>query len=262
MSLTPITLQDFASRRWMPHAYFTFAQGRGLVELTASELPRAACCLPIGFLPQAEGGYLPVALFGIDPARNLFVARDGSWLGGYVPARLQAAPFALAQTETGETILCVDDSLVAADGDMGLPFFTSDGQPSAALIQARDFLGAISDNRVVTLAACTALHNAGLLQPWDILIPTLQGNQRLEGLFCIDETKLNQIDAATLQSLRDCGALGMAYCQLIAMQHTAKLGELAEAHARLDVAQQPLQATRELDIDFLSKGETLVLGNF
>lgn len=265
MPLTVITREAFTGKRWHPHSHYHFALGRGVVELTAAELPQAACSLPIGLLAEDGGHFLPVALMGIHPERNLFVAQDGTWLGPYVPAVLRASPFALGTTEHGGKVLCVDETLeaaaAAAAADAGEPFFTADGEPSPALEQARNFLAVLELNRQATQRACAALAAAQLIQPWEIVIPTLAGKRHLEGLHSIDEKALNVLAAEPLSSLRDCGALAMAYCLMICGQHLAQLGKLADAHAKFVPAEVSRRQANELDLSFLSQGGTLQLGN-
>jgi hypothetical protein len=265
MTLTAITPAEFAQRRWQPPQNLNFARNRGLIEIAAAELPAAACTLPIGFLPRDDDTVVPVALLGIEETRSLFVARNGTWLGGYIPAALRAAPFALGVTESGEKVLCIDDSVQWAQGEAGSAFFDDQGTPSAALLQAHAFVGQIESNRAATALACAQLQGAGLLTPWPIVIPLKDGARNIQGLQCIDEAALNGLPAATLHGMLGTGALAMAYCQLIAMQHTAKLGELADAHAALEhaPATQPSQsrAGHALDLSFLNQDGTLSFGN-
>lgn len=261
MPLIPITFQDFASRRWLPHSNFEFARERGLIELNASELPGAVCSLPVGFLPQVDGGYMPAALLGIDPSNNLFVTPDASWAGGYVPLALQLAPFVSARSETGENVICVDDSFTSAEGEAGQPFFTPEGQPSQALLGVRDILSRVSANRDATRIACAALQEAQLLEPWDIVISTPSGERHLEGLYRVNEDALNGLDAEMLVMLRDRAALALAYCQLVSMQHLGRLRTLTLERANQEAAARQVMSGAELSLDFLNQGGTIGFGN-
>ena len=51
-------------------------------------------------------------------------------------------------------------------------------------------------------------------------LATVSGAQRkVEGLFCVDEVALNQLEDSDFLTLRRCGALAVAYAPLMAMQH-------------------------------------------
>lgn len=236
MALTPLNPQSFAGHTWRPMDSSAFARNVSLVELNASELPAAACHLPVGFVRNADGQLGLHAVLGVQPGKNLFVAADGSWLGGYWPLRLRLAPFALARSEAGDTLLCLNDEWWTPAPEHGHAFYAEGGQLSeqtAAVLQAGQQLLA---GQAQTHALCTALDEAGLIQPWNPTVATEQGNIQLEGLSAINEAALNALDPATLHRLHASGALALAYCQLISMQHLAKLSELANAHARLNAS--------------------------
>ena len=50
----------------------------------------------------------------------------------------------------------------------------------------------------------------------------------MEGLFRIDEEKLNRLEAVELGELRQCGALPLAYAQLLSMSQTDHLSRRLE----------------------------------
>lgn len=229
------------------------------MELNASELPAAICHLPVGLLRLGEGPWTLQAVLSVQPGKNLFVAADGSWLGGHWPLRLRLAPFALARSETGEDVLCVNDAWWRPLESGGIAFYTDGGdlgpETAAVLQECRDLVA----NQRHTHAALAALEETGLIRPWNPVIPTAAGNVQLAGIFAVDETALNALEGAVLQNLRDAGALAIAYCQLLSMQHARKLGELADAHARLDEGRRA--AAAELFSGLLSNDESINLGN-
>lgn len=239
MSLIPLNPERFAGARWQPMPDSAFAREVSLVELNASELPAAACHLPVGFVRNADGQLGLHAVLGVQPGKNLFVAADGSWLGGHWPLRLRLAPFALALSETGENVLCVNDAWWQPLESGGFAFYAEGGDLGPETATVLQECQALLANQQQTHAALAALDEAGLIRPWNPVIVTAAGNVQLEGLFAVDEAALNALEGAALQHLRDAGALAIAYCQLLSMQHARKLGELANAHARLDAAKAP-----------------------
>jgi hypothetical protein len=104
-------------------------------------------------------------------------------------------------------------------------------------------------NRRITQAACAALDKAGVIEKWPLQIKREEGAEplKIDGLFRISEQALNELDAETFAGLRKNGALGLAYAQLFSMNQTARLGELAQLHAR--------QAQQQPDIEQLFGGD-------
>lgn len=179
---------------------------------------------------QAKPGYMLVALLGLEPGVNLFVAPDGRWLGRYVPAALRGHPFRLAHAEQDKLALCVDQDsgLIGQYGDEA--FFDANGEVAEPVKQVMEFLTQIERNRAATEVLCDRLRDLGLIQTWPVKLQGGDGGERaIEGLYRIDEAALNALPVEQLAALRDAGGLSMAYCQLLSMQHLALLGELAQA---------------------------------
>jgi len=208
-----------------------FAGQTALAPLVAAEIPKAAMSMPVAFIRQ-DGQDVPVALMGLEPDNNVLVARDGRWLGQYVPSVLRGYPFSLAKTESDTLVLCIDeDSGLVVDGHEGEPFFTAAGEPAEGLGRVLDFLQQIEANRALTSQACAALARHALVRPWPISLQGDRGERRVEGLFQIDEGALNLASDEVFLELRHAAALPIAYCQMLSMQHLGRLSELAAASA-------------------------------
>lgn len=234
-----ISRQQHAGKGWKRYDSYRFAAQDAVAPLVLQELPRALLHFPIAFI-RVEEQYLPAAVQGLAPGQNLFVAPDGRWLGGYVPAVYRGYPFALANAAEDQRVLCVDeDSGLVVEAEEGEPFFDAEDNPAEPLRAVLDFLEKVDVNRAVTRTACTALDEAGLIRPWPVKVKTDAGERPVEGLFCLDEAALGGLDAETLKGLQQSGALTVAYCQMLSMQHLQRLGQLAEAHAKAKPAETP-----------------------
>lgn len=259
-----ISRDRHAKQRWQRPSSYAFAATDTVVLLTATELPKAVMSLPVGFIEQA-GAVIPVAVLGVQPGKNLFVAPDGRWVGKYIPAAFRSYPFRLAQTEDRQQVLCIDeDSGLITDGPEGEGFFTEDGQPTQAVSDILNFLTQTEQSRLAIGAACAVLQKHNLIRPWPITLKTDSGEQRITGMFQIDEAALNQLPGETLLEIHKAGGLPLAYCQLLSMQHLPVLGELIGAYAKLAaqaVAAQNIAQGGELDLEFMNKGETISFGN-
>lgn len=255
----PLSATRHSGKRWQPNADYGFARSQSVVAVTAAEMMRAAAALPIAFQLRKDT-LLPVALLGIEPDCNLMVSATGKWLGGYLPAVLRAYPFLLKSLEDGKQVLCIDESAASLnDGPDGRPLLTEDGKPSAAVEEVLRFLSLTWKSRQLAIQACAALRQHALLKPWPIKVATANGDKAIEGFFQIDEEALAALGGEALAALRDAGALAVAYCQLISMQHIGLLGQLANSQ-RTSPARE---AADEVSIlDTLSQGGTLKLHGF
>lgn len=257
----PIQQSTYSTKRWKRYDNYQFAALDAVVPLVVQELARACMSMPVAFVQQGDA-FIPVAVQGLQSGQNLLVSQDGRWIGNYTPAAYRAYPFALANANDGQVVLCVDTASGLVDPSYDEPFFDDTGEPSQAVKDVLNFLQQVRANHSLTERLCMVLHKEELIQPWPITIKGKDNEQTVQGLYRIDESKLNALGAEALHRLAQEGALPVAYCQLLSMQHLQTLGKLAHMHANVS-AQQNAQETKfeeELDLEFLNKGGTISFG--
>lgn len=252
-----ISRKNHSHLHWNRSSGYSFATEDTLIGLSIAELPKAVMAMPIAFVDQS-GSFAPVAVLGLQTKQNLFVARNGRWLGSYIPAALRTHPFRLA-INGDQHMLCVDTDSDLISSETGEGFFEPDGQPTQAIQETLNMLTLLERSRSATAAACAALKKHQLLGPWTISVKSDNGEKKIAGLFQINEEALNSLPADALHDVRQAGALVMAYCQLLSRQHLPMLGELAKAHS--SAAAQAVKPTTPLDggsgPDFFKKNETI-----
>ncbi|MDB5474260.1 MAG: SapC, partial [Devosia sp.] len=172
-----------------------------------------------------------VAILGIEPNTNLFVASDGTWLGRYVPAMLRAHPFWFAQHE-GRSLLCIDESsgLAGPDEENARPFFEPSGEMAKPTAEVVNFLSSLNSELARAGQMGTLLHRHNLLEPWPIQIRADKATppRPLEGLLRVNEAALNAVPDSVHLELRR-GALLLAHAQLLSMSNLSLLPRIAEA---------------------------------
>jgi len=260
-----ITRERHGAKRWLRYTGYAFAMREAVMPLALAELAKAALSLPIGFVAQGDG-FVPVAVMSLQPEKNLFVAADGRWIHGYIPAAVRGYPFRLAKASDGRQVLCIDeDSGLVNDGPDGESFFDDEGKPVQALREIMDFLDQTEQSRQVAARACAVLSRHHLIQQWPIIRKTASGERKLDGLFRIDEAALNLLAADALFEVRNAGGLHIAYCQLLSMQHLPALGELTAAHAKAEAqaaAAQIVTVPSELNLELFKKKDSISFNGF
>lgn len=250
MKLVPISREAHSAKRVRSRASFEAFRQSGLIPLYGAELAKAAHEFPICFTRDPDG-FFPAALTAVEPQKNLYVAVDGQWLAGYLPAVMRRAPFALARVEqTGNWVLCLDEENELVSDMDGNPLFAEDGTPAPLIGEMSNFLAELERNRVATIAACAALAEHGLLEPWDLKVQAEDGTtKRLEGLYSIPEPKLAAVSAEGLAALRDSGALTIAYAHLFSLAKLPVLGRLATIQAQFAAQARPPVQQPAVDLD-------------
>lgn len=255
-----VAKERHAGKRWTRYTSYAHTAANAVAHLVAPELSKACVSMPIGFV-EVKGGLAPVAIQGLEPGTNLFVAEDGRWLADYIPAAYRSYPFALGTTEEGKPVLCVlEDSGLLSDTS-GEPFFDEHGEQAPFLKEVLDFLTQVALQRKATLRICSVLQKYKLVQPWPFQRNTDDGEQIIDGLYRIDQGALKQLSAEAFQEVRLAGALPVIYCQLLSVQHLPKLHQLALSRAA-NQGPLPLAPDGDLDIEFLNNGGTVSFGMF
>lgn len=246
MKLVAVTTSEFGALNWLAPKGYARAAGDAVATLVVQEMPSAVLAMPVAFIQQ-EDEFILVAVQGLQPGQNLYIAEDGRWRAGYIPAAYRAYPFAVAKTENSEQVLCFDQESNLLSKTDGEPFYGSDGALSDSVKKIADFLGQVVQNKILTTNVCSLLQKYNLIQPWQITLKQESGEKKLNGLFRIDEQALRKLTAESLKELSDAGALSIAYLQLVSMNHFPRLVEMARAQALA------AQEKKSVDLDFLKK---------
>lgn len=207
---------------------YTYPQSQHshIVQVSVFELAKVAAEYPIAFVKDRETGQFHlVALLGLQPNENLFYNSE-RWLGNYIPLRLRAYPFMLAQHPEDEErhLLCVDLDNELISSDSGQALFSEDGNQSPLLHEKANLLGQISEQSVATQEFVNLLTQLEVLSPQSLSIKPDEGDEySLTGLYAIDESKLNALSADSFENLRRRGALSPIYACLFSMHRIENL---------------------------------------
>ncbi len=219
---------EHANKRWFKPTNFSSVSKDRFVALGLSEIPKAMLCLPIGFI-RTEASYLPAVVQGLLPGQNLLVTPSGQWVADYIPVLYRSAPFKLAKNTNGQYVLCVDhDSGLVSDAAAGFPFFADDKNLSEDVNAVASQLMQFEAERPRSVQICKLLEDNGIIEPWNIQLQRDEELQTVEGLYRINELKLNELPAEAMVALRGLGGLMVCYAQLFSMQHMQQLGNVAQ----------------------------------
>ena len=216
MAITPITSDRFANKRWRENGNYQFAQSRMICELAVQEIPMASLSYPVAILAHEEQ-YHFIALLGVKQKENLFVSAEGRWLGRYIPAVLRAYPFRLTFDDTGSKILCIDEDggVIGEDGER---FYEEDGStPSAAIKEKMTFVSTLDRGLAEAVRLAKLLAAEDLLTEWNVSQTGNDEQAVQQQLRIIDAVRLQEMASDKLGSLRDEGALPIAYAQIFSM---------------------------------------------
>lgn len=219
----PLSPNKHSLLGWRPFTHYGFAAQSTFIPISVSELLAINGVMPLAFAKHQNDEFQLVAIQGLSHQQNLYVGRDGKWLGRYVPAMHRGYPFKLKPSEdAGKFVLCGD---IASEWlhDPSEPddhrVFTAQGNLSPHVQEVATFLQNLQKDLQRTCSLVSQLNDANLIEPWPIQFSSPEASsgqqQQVKGLFRIKETQLRTTDPNTLTKLAQSGALSVAYAQLL-----------------------------------------------
>jgi hypothetical protein len=191
-------------------------------------------CYPILFTKDPNtGGFLAVAVLGLEAGQNLFLRGD-HWDATYVPVMVQRQPFLIAASRDGgerPPMVSLDVDHPRVSQDEGEALFDSKGEPSEFLNQKIGLLDKLhrglkhGDGFIDTL-----LRHELLVQIVLDLAFADGGKKTLQGFYCISEERLYQLKGHVLESLNQAGYLQPVF---MAVASLSRVRDIIERRNRL-----------------------------
>ncbi len=257
----PISPQKARTHGWQPARTFAFVQQMPALSAQIGELGALVPNVPLAFAKLGADRFSLVLVTGFADGRNQLIDEQGRWVLQVLPMELQVYPFALQampEQEDGapsQFALCFNHAsglYREAPDEKGQEqrFFTEEGHPQALLQRVTDQLRGLMSQQRLTQRAVEALRQYDLLAPWQIQPREGHPDEVLpQGLYRIEESRLNALKGEALEALHQTHALALAYGQLLSMSRITVLQRLKDVH----VARQPARATLPKNIDELLK---------
>jgi len=207
-----------------------FAGTTNALPVTMSEIPVAGHFYPIVFSQNAQTNtFSPVAILGMTAGENLFV-RDGAWLkGNYIPAYVRRYPFCMTRVTLdgnaqAQRIVCVETSHIKDDGEA---LFDEAGNPLPAWADSDRLMQEFEADLDRTMEMCGILADYKLLEPFQMQANFKVGGAfSLDGMFRIDEKKIENLSAGELKNLIKKGIMARIYQHLGSLSSFNRLTDL------------------------------------
>jgi hypothetical protein len=201
------------------------SKDRHFAPLVVHEFVNACQEFPIVFIKDsATGQFKSIALLGLVPDENLFFSSEG-WSGRFIPQALSLYPFLIHQEkDSDKAILCFDAKSSLINETEGDDFFDDKGEQSEWLIRKGQAVVDYVEKSYANKNFIKLLLEYELLSSQTLSIK-LDGQDEysLNGLYAIDEKRLNELSDESFSVLRKKGALAAIYAALISMQNISNL---------------------------------------
>jgi len=206
-----------------------FASTTNALPVTMSEIPVAGHHYPIVFSGLNNNtSFSPVAVVGLIAGENLYV-REGAWAAGaYLPAYVRRYPYCMTRVTVdavaqSQRIICIETDQLRDNGDA---LFDITGKALPHWMETERLLQEFEADLERTVEMCSILADYKLLEPFTMQAKfDVGGAFHLEGMFRVDEKRIEALSAGDLKNLIRKGILGRIYQHLGSLSNFNRLTE-------------------------------------
>ena len=201
-----------------------------LIPILAQDFFTLCSEFPVVFVKDSTGDhFVPVAIMGLREGQNLYCQTE-QWKSHVVPVRFNNAPFAIvrADEEGDQLVILIDEESSMLSEKEGTPLFKEDGARSDYLEQKVEFLTKIVEQTVQTENICKLFKEKELLVTQQLQLQHRQDSPRydINGVYTIDEQKLNALSDEDFLELRKNGIIPLIYAHLSSLQQLRRISEM------------------------------------
>ena len=200
-------------------------KNQSILPIVLGEFSHAATEFPIIFIKSTQGDDLQtVALMGIESKENLFVT-GSTWEGTYMPARYTHRPFGLVPNPQDKTSygIAIDVESPLVSEEQGVPLFDDEGKETDFLSKQKEAMSQYLRQEQLTKAFAKELSDKGLLVQRQINVKVVEKQYDIDGVYMIDEKKINDLSDDDFLDLRKRGMLAGIYTHLVSMRQMNNL---------------------------------------
>ncbi len=191
--------------------------------VTPDEFRKVQAHYPIVFQPDGNGGFVPVALFGLQEGQNLFLTADG-WDADYLPLSVQRLPFSIGVAEDELRMMVDLSSKRISHGAQGEAIFLPQGGTTDLTEHANSVLRALHEGLQATPDFIQTLQAHDLLESFVLDVERPDGSHgQLLGFFVIHEERLAALDADVVGMLHQADYLQPIYMAIASLSNFTAL---------------------------------------
>ncbi len=227
-----LDLKEDSKSGWVNPSNFFHAANKPAVTISINEIANLISQYPFAFAKNNEGEFKLVALLGFFEDENLFINKQGFWIGGKVPQYYKYYPFSLQEVKDQKNkVLCFDMEselyIKNPNKKNEHPFFNKKGELADLTKSIIEKLKENYNFNIITQKALNTLAKYDLFTPLKFNLQFKEEKREvLDGFYMIDQKKLNNLDANALKNLQYNNALSIVYTQIFSLNQIEFLKKL------------------------------------
>lgn len=225
----PLAKDKHAKLRVIETGDYTRYKGQHLIPIVARDFFTLSAEFPVVFVSNPGEDYLmPVAIMGLREGQNLY-CQENPYPAHVIPLGFGNAPFAIAAADEQreQFVVMVDEDSPLLSETEGEPLFKEDGEKTEYMEKRVEGLVQAAQQREQTQQISRLLKDKNLLTTHQVQLQHRPDGQRynIEGIYTIDENKLNEMSDEDFLELRKLGLIPLIYAHLTSLQQLFRISE-------------------------------------
>lgn len=203
---------------------------RHLIPIIAQDFFSLAAEFPIVFVKNGDTGEIvPVAVMSLREGQNLYCNSEG-WQAPVIPLSFTNPPFSVARAdpEGEQYVVMLDEESELLSETEGEALFKEDGEKSEYLEKRIETVSFVAEQVAQTQAICKLFDEKELLMTQQIQLQYRPDGTpyNIDGIYVVDEAKLNQMSDEDFLDMRKRGLVAMMYAHLTSLQQLRRISKL------------------------------------
>lgn len=238
----PLAKDKHAKLKVINSGDYTRYKNQNLIPIVARDFYTLCAEFPLVFVSnQGTEDFIPVAIMGLKEGQNLYCQKE-PFPSQVVPMGFGNAPFAItaADPNRDQFVVMIDEDSNLLSETEGNPLFTEAGEKTEYMEARVEALAQAAQEREQTVQICKLLKEKDLLATQQVQLQHRADGQRynIDGIYTINEEKLNGLSDEEFLEFRKIGLLSLIYAHLSSLQ---QLRRVSQRQYEADLSEKPTE---------------------
>ncbi|MFK7863728.1 MAG: SapC family protein [Pseudohongiellaceae bacterium] len=228
--IVPLQNDKHKNLKLAENSDYTRHKERHLIPIIAQDFFSLAAEFPIVFVKNGDTGeVVPVVVMSLREGQNLYCNTEG-WQAPVIPMSFTNPPFSVARAdpEGEQYVVMLDEESELLSETEGEALFKEDGEKTEYLEKRIESVSFVAEQVAQTQAICKLLEEKELLTTQQIQLQYRPDGTpyNIDGIYVVDEAKLNELSDEDFLDMRKRGLVGMMYAHLTSLQQLRRISKL------------------------------------
>ena len=227
-NIAPVNYELHANMKLKPSLDLERFEKENILPVTVHEVTRLSADFPIAFAKAPDTGqFQTFAMLGFKQGEN-YLIQNGEWMGQVPPGIIMTHPFIVVPNPHNEQqmMIAADMDADVFDVNEGQALFNEDGSDSDFFAERKKNVADYFEHAQITMMFGQMLADLEILDSQNMTIEADGEKLGVEGIYVVNEEKLNALPDEKFLDLKQRGFLPVIYAHLMSFNQVRRLAKL------------------------------------